>query len=447
MNPQRTIVVLDDDPTGTQTVANVAVLTAWDQDRLTEAFRTQGRLWFVLTNSRAMDIAASERLHRQLMRQVIAAARSAGTDFEIVSRSDSTLRGHYPLEPDVIRDELERAGIGVRGELLVPFFAEGGRVTEDDVHYVVEGDRRTPAAQTEFARDKTFGYRSSNLRQWIVERAGRGAAGEIESISLEDIRVGGPSAVLAKLMGQTGFRRFIVNAACYEDVRVVAEAVRQAWAAGRRFVHRSAASFVQALACQSNPVLLGPQEYVGSGQGVLVVVGSHVAKTTAQLERLLAVPNVVGVELDVAGVLGGDASAQTADVARRVEGVLRTGQTAVLYTSRHLVSAGEGQGGREADLAVSVRVSAALCQAVSAVQVRPRCLIAKGGITSSDIATRALGVTLARVLGQALPGVPVWRLGDESRWPGLGYVVFPGNVGDVDSLAGLVWRLQGGKPV
>jgi len=93
-------------------------------------------------------------------------------------------------------------------------------------------------------------------------------------------------------------------------------------------------------------------------------------------------------------------------------------------------------------LDIGRRVSDALIAIVQGLAVTPRYLIAKGGITSSDTATHGLGVRRAVVLGQAIPGVPVWQLGAESKYPGLGYVVFPGNVGADTALADLVARLH-----
>ncbi|MBM4163894.1 MAG: hypothetical protein FJ222_05580 [Lentisphaerae bacterium] len=184
------IVVFDDDPTGTQTVHGVSVLTTWAVADLEKVLRTE-RLFYLLTNSRALTSRESEALHRGLMRNLLAAARTAGREIEIVSRSDSTLRGHYPLETDVIREELERASRPVDAELVIPFFGEGGRVTRDDVHYVIENDRPTPVSKTEFARDSTFGYQHSNLREWIAEKtAGRIRAEDVGSVTLADIAAG-----------------------------------------------------------------------------------------------------------------------------------------------------------------------------------------------------------------------------------------------------------------
>lgn len=76
------------------------------------------------------------------------------------------------------------------------------------------------------------------------------------------------------------------------------------------------------------------------------------------------------------------------------------------------------------------------------LSVCPRYLIGKGGITSSDLDSEALGVRKAQVFGQIIPGVPVWRLGKESKYPGLPYIVFPGNVGDADALASAIKILR-----
>ena len=81
---------------------------------------------------------------------------------------------------------------------------------------------------------------------------------------------------------------------------------------------------------------------------------------------------------------------------------------------------------------------AQLIEIVRSLDVQPRYLVAKGGITSSDVATHGLGIKRAMVPGQILPGVPVWRSGTESRYPGMPYIVFPGNVGGPEALVEIV---------
>jgi uncharacterized protein YgbK (DUF1537 family) len=171
----------------------------------------------------------------------------------------------------------------------------------------------------------------------------------------------------------------------------------------------------------------------------LILVGSHVPKTSAQLERLLAEKDLAAIEIDVGTLLDPAQRASALAVAQaRVNASLAAGRDTVLFTSRTLVTGRDDQ----ANLAIGRSVSAGLIALVQGLTVAPRYLVAKGGITSSDVATHGLGVRRARVLGQALPGVPVWGLGPEARFPGLGYVIFPGNVGGESALADLVRRLR-----
>lgn len=94
---------------------------------------------------------------------------------------------------------------------------------------------------------------------------------------------------------------------------------------------------------------------------------------------------------------------------------------------------------------LSLSISTALTQIVSNLTIRPHFLIAKGGITSSDIATHSLGIRKAEILGQAAKGVPVWKSGPESKFPGMPYIVFPGNVGETDTLTNVVKRCLKGS--
>jgi uncharacterized protein YgbK (DUF1537 family) len=114
-------------------------------------------------------------------------------------------------------------------------------------------------------------------------------------------------------------------------------------------------------------------------------------------------------------------------------------QDVMVYTSRHLVVGGD----ELASLKIGQRVSEALVSVVQGVSQAPAWVVAKGGITSSDVATKGLDIQRADALGQAVPGVPVWRAGQGSRWPGLVYVVFPGNVGGPDALAEMARILRG----
>jgi uncharacterized protein YgbK (DUF1537 family) len=443
----RKVAVLDDDPTGTQTVHGLPVLTEWTPQTLAAAWEEAETTFYVLTNSRRYPPEEAATLNRKITRNLARVARAQGVEPIVVSRSDSTLRGHYPAEVDALSQALEtELAVRYDGVILIPFFLEGGRYTIDDVHWVQSGADLVPAAQTEFARDSTFGYRHSDLRAWVAEKTGgRVPAESVSSICLRDLRQGGP-AVVTNLLGQVADGQVVVvNAASYRDVEVFCWGMMQAAQRGKRFLFRTAASFVQVCGGIPQRGLLTQDELQSSGPsesvGGLSLVGSYVQRTTDQLQRALQLDNTVCLELQVAHVLDERSRGVAVErVRHQVQDELQKGRDVLLYTSRELfVPSGVTQ------LQAAQRVSDALVSVLQDLPVRPRYLVGKGGITSSDLATAALGVRKAQVLGQIVPGVPVWRLGPESKYPGLAYVVFPGNVGGPDALASVIEILRGDR--
>jgi uncharacterized protein YgbK (DUF1537 family) len=212
------LVVLDDDPTGTQTCHGINVLTVWDEEILTREFQQCNGGFFILTNSRALPTPEARGLIREICTAVKHAAAKLQRAFEIVLRGDSTLRGHFPDEPEAAEDVIG----AVDGWILAPFFRQGGRLTIDDVHYVADPEEiLIPAAQTPFAKDATFGYANSNLRKYVVEKSGGSIAEDrVHSISLEDIRTGGPEAVSKKLLSLRKRSVIVVNAVVDTDMEV-----------------------------------------------------------------------------------------------------------------------------------------------------------------------------------------------------------------------------------
>jgi uncharacterized protein YgbK (DUF1537 family) len=432
------VVVLDDDPTGTQTVHGIPVLTEWSVDALKDELQNSLPAFYLLTNTRSVTLEDARATNSEIGRNLSEAARQARRKFVVVSRSDSTLRGHFPGEVEALAEQL---GGRFDAWLIVPFFLEGGRYTLDNVHYVAEGDWLTPAGETEFARDKAFGYHSSDLRAWVEEKTGGRVRHEnVAAISLTDLREGGPVHVAAKLAELSGGVMCVVNAASMRDLEVLTLALLSAEGRGKRFLYRTAASFVPARSGIEPRPLLTPDDFEHRGPtGGLVVVGSYVPRTTEQVSRLIALPHVKNVEIAVDDLLHDSTrSSAIALVARQADDYMGAGDDVVLYTSRHLVSSDDPA----ESLQIGGRISSALVAIVRAIRVRPRYFLAKGGITSSDMATKGLDVKRAMVLGQLIPGVPVWKTGPESRYPGLTYLVFPGNVGDPNALADAVTALM-----
>ncbi|KAL4573314.1 hypothetical protein LXL04_020114 [Taraxacum kok-saghyz] len=446
-NNLKTLVVLDDDPTGTQTVHDVDVLTEWNVESLAEQLRSRPKCFFILTNSRALSSDKASALITDICQNLCNAAKSVGNnDYTVVLRGDSTLRGHFPEEPD--------AAVSVLGEMdawiICPFFLQGGRFTIGDVHYVADSDRLIPAGDTEFAKDASFGYKSSNLREWVEEKTGgRIQANSVSSVSIELLRNGGPTAVCDHLCSLKKGSTCIVNAASDRDMAVFAAGMIQAELKGKRFLCRTAASFVSArIGIIPKPPILPKDLGISKGtSGGLIIVGSYVPKTTKQVDelKLQCGHNLRTIEVCVdklAMKSEEEREEEISGAAELAEVYLRTGKDTLVMSSRKLIT---GNTPSES-LDINFKVSSGLVEIVRRIKTSPRYILAKGGITSSDIATKALEAKHAKIVGQALAGVPLWQLGPESRHPGVPYIVFPvldvilhlGNVGDNKAVAQVV---------
>jgi uncharacterized protein YgbK (DUF1537 family) len=259
-------------------------------------------------------------------------------------------------------------------------------------------------------------------------------------VSIEDVRTGGPETVATKLHAIEPGVAVIVNAAAERDIEVFVAGLLDAEATGRRFLYRTSASFVRVRAgIESRPLLTSAELRTAPGPG-LVLVGSYVDRTTQQLEGLLEMTGIAGEPLEVQALLT-DPVAESRRAAAAVSRSLAAGHDTVLYTTRELLTSAPGLDA----VAIGERITAAFCAVLDGLQRRPGSLVVKGGSTAHGVALRGLGMRRSTVLGQILAGVPVWRLGPESRYPDLPYVVFPGNVGDASALARAVETLRGGS--
>src|SRR5215213_8965966 len=415
----RRIAVLDDDPTGSQTVHGVDVVTVFEPDELAAGLSEAGSTCFILTNTRSLPEADAVELNSRIGRMLFELADRLEAPIDVISRSDSTLRGHVIAEVRGL-DAVRRQAAGRGFDVL-------------------------PVSETEFARDATFGYAASDLREFVAEKSGGTIGpGEVLRITLDDIRLGGPTRVAEVLAGVTGGAFVVVNAVEYADLEVVVLGLLDAEAAGRSFLCRTGPSFVQALAG------LDPREPLGAsdlwparrpgGHG-LVVVGSHVGLTSRQVAVARDRGGLAEVELDVAAVADpARRDGHVAEATRRVVSAL-AGSDVLLLTSRDL------RRGRDAaeSLEISGRVSTAVTEVVrGALPAKPAWVVAKGGITSHDVAVRGLGIRRAKVLGQLFPGlVSVFRPLDAApEVVGIPYVVFAGNVGDETTLASVIDRFR-----
>ena len=447
------LVILDDDPTGTQTCHGINVLTVWDHDTLIEEFKSTNSGFFILTNSRALHTPEARDLIREICEAVKQAAAETRKDFELVLRGDSTLRGHFPDEPEVAEEVVGKADAWI----LAPFFRQGGRLTINDVHYVKEGEQLVPAAQTPFAKDASFGYQNSNLRKYVVEKSkGSISDDRVTSISLDDIRKGGSDAVTEKLLNLQKGSVIVVNAVVDEDMEVFMQGLMAARAQGKRYIYRTGAAFVSTRLGIDQIPPLTPQDLdmdiSQSAPGGLIIAGSYVPKTTAQLESLVEGrgEKLTTITLQVEELLG--SPEKTKETIRQAVAeaamLISDGRDVLLMTSRELVTADD----EASSLRIGAVIASALVDFLRMLEPRPRYIIAKvgyctvfafadaetdilqGGITSSDAAGKSLGMRRAEIAGQAASGVPLWRCHEKtSKFAGIRKLIGP-PVGCTDTL-------------
>jgi len=437
MNQQPKIIVLDDDPTGSQTVHSCLLLMQWDLETLRDALRDESPIFFILTNTRALTPQEAEYTTREVCRTLQSAiALENITDYVIVSRSDSTLRGHYPVETDVIAEELG----GFDAHFLIPAFFEGGRITRNATHYLTTDGVATPVHETEFAKDSVFGYSHSYLPDYVSEKTeGKIKPHQVECFLLNDIRQG----------SQERLRKLSQNQCCAVDGETQADLDKFAQdlltvaGEGKKFLFRSAASILTSLA-RVGKQPIAPEnmaKYKPTDNQGVIIVGSHVQKTTQQLKELLQKSNVVGIEIDVV-LLRENPDAKTTIVDNaltKIKEAIKEKKTPVVYTSRRELSFPE----ISTRLEFGKQVSSLLMDIVRHLPQDIGFLISKGGITSNDVLSDGLSLKKARLLGQILPGCSVITTpAHHHLFPNLPVVLFPGNVGDKDGLVTAYERLS-----
>ncbi|WP_433499115.1 four-carbon acid sugar kinase family protein [Sphaerimonospora sp. CA-214678] len=395
-------VVLDDDPTGTQSATGVRVLFSWDSETLQEALAENPSV-YILTNTRSIDEAAAVELVNEVRRNAAAAAEALGVEVRFVLRGDSTLRGHVFAESAQFMDPDSVL-------VFVPAFPAGGRRTLDNVHYVSIDGVDVPAHRTEFADDPVFSFHSSTLTDYVHEKSSFRPV----RISLASVRSDGLLQALREAPGGSVVLPDVEND---QDIAAIADAITNASAHGRRIVVRCGAPLAAELAGVSSTAPFRPASR--PPRATLLVCGSH---TAAASEQLRAVEERWGpsVVLETAEALADPISAgkRLAATARERLG---TSPLVVISSERNRDEA-------HGTLRHGQRVMEALTTCVSELVEHFDLVVSKGGITSAEVARTGIGATSATVQGQIVPGVSVWRLRDRLARP-LDYVVIPGNVG------------------
>jgi uncharacterized protein YgbK (DUF1537 family) len=460
------IVVIDDDPTGSQTVHSCPLLLHWDEGALRRGLRHPSTLMFVLANTRALTPEAAASRNREIVDALALAMAAEGIqehELLLVSRGDSTLRGHGVLEPEVLAQAWEEHFGAVDATLHVPAFLEGGRTTVNGVHRL-HGE---PVHTTAFAQDRLFGYGTSDLAEWLEEKsAGQIPANSVLRIPLALLEAERAEELLACLEALNANRSVVVDATHPEHLLALGVAIRRLQGR-KRFLFRSAASLLNGLV-DSGPSPLGPQPLdaqglVGlrrrdlHGQPLpgLVVVGSHVALADQQLKVLLADQRCRGIELPVARIArvleGGSTDLLLPDLEAewrsQLERALDAGLTPVLFSSRGELLFGSGAAAAARRLRFGMELASLMARLLSGVAARLGYLISKGGITTGTLLVEGLGLEAVQLEGQLLPGLSLVRsmsssdqgLREQEPSDPLPVITFPGNLGEPDTLTE-AWR-------
>jgi len=442
---QSKIIVLDDDPTGAQAVDSVPIYMTWEVDTFRQIYHSNDQISFILTNSRSLNRKETAKVLTDVCRNLQLVFHNRKKDFILIMRSDSTLRGHYPLESEIIYREL-RKWKNLDGEILIPFFLEGGRLTANDIHYVKVGDILTPAGLTEFSQDKAFGFSSSNLREWIEEKSNHSISqNQISSVSLETIRKKEFDIITDQLLKLENFEKLIVNCLDYTDLKIFVIALIRAIHQGKCFVFRTAASFIKAMKKEKpKPMLTFHDLFPSDKKSIagLIIIGSHAQRTNDQFYTLQELHNLKLFEWDIFKA-GSDYlhDFETKKIGKEAEDALKLGFDVCIYTTRSIEKDYESNKGKR-NFPTPQCISEGLVDIVKKIRLIPRFIVIKGGSTASDIVTKGIGAKKAIAIGQILPGIPVWNLESEARYKDIPLVIFPGNVGDKMSLKKVVQILR-----
>jgi uncharacterized protein YgbK (DUF1537 family) len=425
----RSIVVIDDDPTGCQTLFDIPLLLEWGIRDLIKQFKRKTPLFFILSNSRSLPESQAIQLLENIAGNLKTAAGKVQRKFTVVSRSDSTLRGHYPAEVFQLKKSLK---LQTAKECIIPAFFPGGRYTIRDIHYVLDKKRLIPASKTVFAEDASFGYKQSDLKKWVEEKSkGKISWKSVFSFSTDDLRLKGPDYVEKCLLNQDVGKVIIVNALEQSDLDVFALGAIKAEQKGVPIIYRSGASFLNSYgAIPLQPLLRSYFKGIQKRTPGLIVVGSYVSKSTEQLNILLNNTPITPCEINVEAIEEGHWREEIERSVALIQHQFRSNLDVVLFTSRRIIHRDDP----EDTLSFGQRIMEVIIEIIKMLTFPPAYLICKGGITSHEVARKGLNVKQATVVGQAMPGVPVWELDMQSRFPGIPYIVFPGNVGVKDSL-------------
>ena len=437
------IIIFDDDPTGSQTVYGCPLLLNWDEKTLEKAFTTSSPLIFILANTRSLSSVLADKKTKEIcasIKKFFVRKGISKNDFFYISRGDSTLRGHGVLEPAILEEELGP----FHATFHIPAFLEGGRTTENGTHYL----NGIPVHETDFGRDKIFGFSTSDLSKWIEEKS----FGEIQAKNILHVEIkqldmafkneDGFKSLLCFLSKLENNISVVVDAKSPHHLETFARAIKLV-SKEKRFLFRTAASFINSFSeLPPNPkdtadlVSLKLKNNNFEYKPGLIMVGSHVKLAADQLDVLLKDNSCEGLEIPVSKLANifalensqGDLLGLERILLSRIDNILNAKKTPVLYTTREEI--------KFSSQAIRMKFGLELAEfmgiLVGKITHKLGYIISKGGITTQALLQKGLNFKQVILQGQILPGLSIVK--SNSHQSDLPIITFPGNLGNERTL-------------
>ena len=433
-------VVIDDDPTGSQTVNNCLLLLKWDYSTLTKGFKSESNLFFILANTRSLSENDARSTIEEICKNLKSVIASEAIEEEIIfiSRGDSTLRGHNFLEPSTINSCLGPFD----ATFHIPAFIEGKRLTINGSHFV----NKIPVDQTIFSKDKIFGYKTSNVKNLLFHKSkSQINLDDIQNLYLSDLEnldAEENNIVFKKLQNLSNNQHLVVDVENYSQLQKFSKSIKKL-TKQKKFLFRTAASFISSI---SNIKRNANDEIFFSNLRIknkekkflpgLVIVGSYVELSTLQLQNLIETDNCEPIELDVFDffrIISSENHHKQRNLfknkfLREIRFNFEKGKTPILFTSRKFMSLDYSE-----QFNFCNSLSLFISEIVADLKYEIGYLISKGGITTNMILSKGLNADYVYLEGQILTGISLvtYNLKNDKRLP---IVTFPGNIGNNDSL-------------
>ncbi len=437
------IIIFDDDPTGSQTVYGCPLLLNWDEKTLKQAFTKSSSLIFILANTRSLSSVLAVKKTREICSSIKKFFLRQGyskDDYFYISRGDSTLRGHGVLEPEILAEELGP----FHATFHIPAFLEGGRTTENGIHYL----NGIPVHTTDFGNDNIFGFSTSDLAKWIEEKSfGKIQAKNILHVEIKQLDMAFNNeddfkSLLSFLSQLENNISVVVDAKLPHHLETLARAIKVV-SKEKRFLFRTAASFINSLSgLPPNPqdtadlVSLKSKNNDFKDKSGLIMVGSYVKLATDQLEVLLKDNSCEGLEIPVSILADiftlGDCQQAILDLEdillSKIDDILNIKKVPVLYTSREEMKFSSDS----KRMNFGLELAEFMAILVGKITNKLGYIISKGGITTQILLQKGLNYNQVDLKGQILPGLSI--VTSNSNQYDLPVVTFPGNLGNEKTL-------------